>query len=34
MVGRLGEEMGRRKGKIGWKMKTEREMGRIGVWTE
>jgi hypothetical protein len=31
MVRRMGEEMGRRKG---WKVKTVREMGAIGTWTE
>jgi hypothetical protein len=31
MVERIGEEMGRRKG---WKVKTVRDMGTIGLWTE
>jgi hypothetical protein len=29
MVGRIGEEM-----RKGWKVKTVREMGTIGPWTE
>jgi hypothetical protein len=31
MVGRLGEETGRRKG---WRMKTVVKTGTIGKWTE